>query len=54
MINVGSVVTGELVETVINKSMGNESELNDEGIIVCDAFESPLIHFDKSTREYSL
>lgn len=50
----GSVVTAEVVEKVLKKSNENEMECKEDRIAVYDAFDSPLVHFDRTSRQYYL
>ena len=54
MRNIGSIVTAEVVEKVIKKSNRNEMDCKEDQIVVYDAFDSPLVHFDKTSRQYFL
>ena len=51
---VGSVVTAEVVQKVLNKSLSNEFDYKEDIIGVYDAFDTPLIHYEKSSRQYFL
>ena len=52
--NIGSIVTMEIVEKAFNKSKTHTSDYMEDSIVGYNAFDTPLLHFDKASRSYSL
>ena len=44
----------EIVQKVVNKSITNEFDYKDEIVGIFDAFDTPLLHFEKTSRQYHL
>ena len=53
MIGIGEIVSVEVVVKAINRSMNNESDYKEDRIRVYSAFDSCLLHYDGSTRQFS-
>ena len=51
---VGSIVTAEVVQKVLNKSITNEFDYKEDILGIFDAFDTPTIHFEKASRQYYL
>lgn len=51
---VGSIVTAEIVEKALNKSKRHTSDYVEDSIVGYSALDTPLLHFDKASRSYSL
>ena len=51
---VGNIVSVEIVEKVVNKSITNEFDYKDEIVGIYDAFDTSLLHFEKTSRHYHL